>query len=312
MGKHLTTALLQTGMHSITAIARPDSNSTFPDGVKVVRVDYSSDDNSSLVEALRGQQALLVTMSVAAPRGTVGKFIRAAAAAGVPYVLPNWFGHDPKNEELCRDTMLDAMRDTILGEITALGVSKYLLLTCNFWYEFSLGGGPNRYGFDFKNRSLVLFDGGNVPINTTTWPQCGRAVAQLLSFKELPDDENDTSTTLSQFANGPVYVSSFLLTQKDMFESVKRVTKTTDADWTIKHDSSEACWKDALEAVKKGDRSAFPKMVYSRGWFAGGGGEFESTRGLDNKVLGLPDEDLDEATAVGIRIGENEEIAGGH
>jgi hypothetical protein len=77
-----------------------------------------------------------------------------------------------------------------------------------------------------------LFDDGNVAINTSTWPQCGRAIANLLSLKELPDEETDWSPTLSQFRNGSIYISSFRLSQGDMFESVKRVTGTTDADWT--------------------------------------------------------------------------------
>lgn len=312
IGKHLTAALLKTGKHTVTAIARPDSASTFPEGVHVARVEYGGDDSTALVEALRGQQALLVTMSVAAPRDTVSKFIRAAAAAGVPYVLPNWFGQDPTNEELCKDVFLAPMRDGACSEIKELGVSKYLLLACNFWYEFSLGGGPNRYGFDVAKKTLVLFDGGGTRINTTTWPQCGRAVASLLSLKQLPEDENDKSPTLSQFENGPVFVSSFLLSQKDMFESVKRVTKTADADWTIAHESSEARWREAKAGVQKGDWNAFTKMLYSRTWFPNGGGDFQSKKTLANDLLGLPVEDLDEATKEAVRMGVNGEVPFGH
>jgi hypothetical protein len=97
MGMHLTEHLLKTGKHILTAIARPDITSEFPDGVKVARVDYSGDDLSTLVEALKGQQFLLITMSVMAPRDTTSKLVRAAAQAGVHHVLPNWFGHDPTN-----------------------------------------------------------------------------------------------------------------------------------------------------------------------------------------------------------------------
>lgn len=180
------------------------------------------------------------------------------------------------------------------------------------WYEFSLGGGPNRFGFDFNERTFVQFDGGDVPINTSTWPQCGRAVASLLSLKELPEDETDQSPTLSQFRNGSVYVSSFRLTQLDMFESVKRVTGTTDADWTITRDSSEQRWKDSVAGLQKGDWKLYTKMLYSRMFFPNGGGDYESKVGLHNDLLGLPVEDLDEATAVGIRMGKNGEVPFSH
>jgi len=41
------------------------------------------------VETLRGQQVLIITISVAAPSDTISKLVRAAAKAGVPYILPN-------------------------------------------------------------------------------------------------------------------------------------------------------------------------------------------------------------------------------
>lgn len=182
-----------------------------PEGLKVIRMDYSDDDDELLVKALQGEQVLIITMSVSAPRDTTSKLIRAAAKVGVPYVLPNWFGHDPANDELCNDSMLTQRRDDICNEIKSLGISSYLLLACSFWYEVTLGGGPDRYGFDFKKRSLVLFDDGNMKINTSTWPQCGRAIANLLSLKELPENETDQSPTLCGFRNSPIYISSFRL-----------------------------------------------------------------------------------------------------
>lgn len=314
IGSHLAEQLAATGKHVVTAISRPGSTSNLPEGVQVVRVDYSGDDIQPLVEALRGQQALIVTMAVSAPGDTISKLIRAAAKADVPYILPNWFGHDAANNSLCQDSFLVQMRDDIRSEIQSLGISSPLFLICNFWYEFSLGGGPDRYGFDFQNRSLVYLDDGNVAINTSTWPLCGRAVANLLSLKELPDDENDQSPTLSQFRKdgGLVYISSFRVSQREMFESVKRVTGTTDTDWTITHESSEQRWKDGMAEMTRGNMKAFTKMLYSRMFFPNGDGDYESRRDLHNEVLGLPTEDLDHFTRIGVRMGENNEVAQAH
>lgn len=283
-----------------------------PEGIQIARVDYASDDDTVLVEVLRGQQVLLITMNVMAPPDTMIKLIRAAAKAGVPYIEPNWYGHDAANDSLCDDSLLTPNRDRVIAEITRLGVSSYLFLVCNFWYEFSLGGGPDRFGFDFHKRSLTIYDGGDVSINTSTWPQTCRAIAKLLSLKELPDDENDQSPTLSQFRNRSVYVSSFRLTQREMFESVKRVTKTTDADWTITQESVAQRFKEGQEGMKVHNWNVFTKMLYSRMFFANGDGDYESRRGLDNKLLGLPVEDLDEATAEGIRMAENNEVPFSH
>ncbi|KAG6995601.1 hypothetical protein G7Y79_00044g080720 [Physcia stellaris] len=312
VGKHLAEGLLRTGKHVVTAITRSSSTNKLPEGVEIARVNYDGDDDADLVEALKEQQVLIITMSVTAPKDTISKLVRAAAKAGVPYILPNWFGHDAANDALCKDSFLSSSRDNICAEIKSLGVSSYLLLCCNFWYEFSLGGGPDRFGFDFQKRSFILFDEGNVVINTSTWPQCGRAIANLLSLKELPEDVNDASPTLSQFRNGAIYISSFRLSQQDMFLVVKRVTGTTDSDWTITNESAERRWEDGQTALQQGNWGAFTKMLYSRMFFANDDGNYESTRGLHNDLLGLPVEDLDQFTSVAVRMGEQGEVAVSH
>lgn len=208
--------------------------------------------------------------------------------------------------------MLKASRNRIVQDIESLGVSSHLLLVCNFWYEFSLGGGADRFGFDFQKQSFIWFDDGDVRFCVSFWPQCGRAIAGLLSLKELPEDESDKSPSLSQFRNTPAYISSFRVTQRDMLESVKRVTGTTDADWAITRESAEQRWKEGFEAVKQGNFGAFPKMLYSRMFLPSADDDYQSRRALDNDILGLPVEDLDEATAVAVKMGENGEVAHSH
>jgi hypothetical protein len=273
-------------------------------------VDYN--DQASIVAALQGQQFLVITLSVFAPPDTHGKLVRAAAEAGIPYVLPNWYGADPKEETLVKETHLGQMKAAQQAEIERLGVSAPVTLCCGFWYEFSLAGGPDRYGFDFHKRTLVLFDEGTVKMNTTTWPQCGRAIAGLLSLKELPDDENDKSPTVSRFGNGAVYTSSFRVSQLDMFESVKRVTGTTDADWTITKENSLKRYQDAVEKMKQGDMAAFGRQLYTRSFFPDSNNDYESKRGLHNDLFGLPQEDLDEWTKEAIRMAENNEVPYAH
>lgn len=185
----------------------------------------------------------------------------------------------------------------------SLGVSTWIALSCGFWYEFSLGGTADRYGFDFRTRAVTFFDDGTTRINTSTFAQCGRAVAALLSLKRLPEDERDEDPTLARWANGVVYVSSFLVSQRDMYESAKRVTGTADADWTVRHEGSAERYRRGVEDMKKGDLGGFVRLMYTRMFFPDGGGAYEETRGLQNDVLGLPQEDLDEATKEAVRRG---------
>jgi saccharopine dehydrogenase-like NADP-dependent oxidoreductase len=103
VGKYITEALVKTGKHTVTALTREDSTNKLPEGVTTIAVNY--DDDDSLVEALRGQQVLIITIAYTAPPETHSKLVRAAAEAGVPYVMPNGWGTDTMNEKLQEDTM---------------------------------------------------------------------------------------------------------------------------------------------------------------------------------------------------------------
>ncbi|KAG8169868.1 hypothetical protein KVR01_000613 [Diaporthe batatas] len=259
LGRFIAQELVKTEKHAVTAITRSGSTNSVPEGVSSVNVDY--EDETSLVRAMKGHQALVITLAVKAPPGTQSKLIKAAAKAGVPYIMPNAWGSDPSNEKLMQDIFVQKSFTDARDEIEALGVSKWVSLACGFWYEFSLGGTAHRYGFDFHNRSLVLFDDGNAKINTSTWAQCGRAVASFLSLKLLPQDEDDRSPAIDNWANGTLYTSSFLVSQKDMLESVKRVTGTTDADWTVTREDSGERYRQGILDFQKGDLTGFARLI---------------------------------------------------
>ncbi|WYZ39680.1 hypothetical protein EsH8_IV_000021 [Colletotrichum jinshuiense] len=300
LGKFVTQELLKGGKHKVTAITRHNSDSKLPEGVITAKVNY--DDESSIVQALKGQQYLIITLKNTAHQDTQIKLIRAAAKAGVSYVMPNSWGPDPKNDSLMNDTLLGTVFRDAVKEIEKLSVSDWIIMSCGFWYEFSLGGPPDRYGFDIKNKSLVLFDDGNVRINTSTWAQCGRGLAAFLKLKWLPEDENDTSPSIQNWANDVFYISSFLVSQREMFESAKRVTNTTDKDWTITQVDSKERWKAGHEALRSGDRSGFSRLMYTRIFFPSGDGDVENKHGLANEALGLPKEDLDKASEDAVRL----------
>jgi hypothetical protein len=273
-----------------------------PSGVEVKKVNY--DDPSSLVEALKGQEALVITMAVTAPKEQQTKLIEAAAAANVPWVLPNEFGGDPTEVEMQKDSFIGEAKAKYRDHIEELGKSSWIGIICNFWYEFSLAGTSARYGFDFKNRTVTFFDDGNTRINTSTWPQTGRAVANLLSLKVLPDDANDKSACLNDFRNKFVYVSSFNISQKDMLDSVMRVTGTSLKDWKVSYEPVKERYKSGMEEFRNGSMVGLAKLLYSRLFYPDKSGNYEATKGLHNDLLGLPKEDLDEYTKIAVQMAE--------
>ncbi|KAJ8100226.1 hypothetical protein POJ06DRAFT_222235 [Lipomyces tetrasporus] len=302
VGKFITEELLRTGKHKVTAITREDSTNILPSGVIVAKVDYNN--QSSLVDALRGQDALVITMSVMAPPGQQNRLIEAAATAGVPWVLPNEFGGDPFNKEISKDIFIGEPKAKCRDYIEELGKSSWIAIACGFWYEFSLGGGPDRYGFDFNKHTVTLMDGGNIKICTSTWPQCGRAVAKVLSLKVLPDTEGDNSPVLVNYKNGCVYISSFTINQNDMLDSVLRVTGMKLSDFKVTHTTAKEHYQSGLQLFQKGNMHGFGRLLYARCFFPESNGNFAASKDLHNDILGLPTEDLDEFTKIGIQMSE--------
>jgi len=295
-------SLLESGRFNITAISRPESTSELPPSIKVARA--SNDDHDALVSALRGQDILLITLSVTAPPDTEKKLIQAAADAGVPWVIPNHWGFDVDVEGVVKDIPGSDKIQKARDDIAAAGVSSSISIATGFWYEWSLAIPPS-YGFDFPSKTATFFDDGKTAISTSTWPQVGRAVTALLSLPIKPEDGN-TERCLEHFKDQFVYVNSFTVSQKDMFESVLRVTGDKPEDWTINKEPAKERHASAAKALQGGERMAYVRMMYTRIFYDDGCGNFEARRGVSNEMLGLPKEDLDEATARAIERADSD------
>jgi hypothetical protein len=99
-GKLIKEALLNTGKHTLTALTREGSEAKLPDGVSVRKIDYGKPE--TLVEALRGQHALVITLSGRASKEAQEQLIDAAGEAGVGWIFPNEWSPDIANEALIK------------------------------------------------------------------------------------------------------------------------------------------------------------------------------------------------------------------
>ncbi|SPO05185.1 related to oxidoreductase CipA-like [Cephalotrichum gorgonifer] len=301
VGKYIVQELLKSGNHSITAITRVDSQGSMPDGVKVTRVDY--DSKFSLVSSLKGHQVLIITMSPTAPSDSQQKLIEAAAEAGIPYIVPNGWGSDSTHAS-SDETFLGPGQRAAQKLIEDLGMI-WIEFVCGTWYEFSLAGTSERYGFDFKERSVTFFDDGTARVNVSTWDQTARAVAAVLALDEKKEEGSD-GLALTDLKNKNVYFSSFCISQKDMFKSVLRVTGTKEEDWKITHEVATERYKSGVELLMAGNRYGFARALYTRCFYTEepgfGSSAYQTRHELYNKALGLPQEDLDTRTKVAIEM----------
>ncbi|KAF4555930.1 Hypothetical protein D9617_2g058950 [Elsinoe fawcettii] len=297
VGAYSTRSLLAAGK-KVTALTRPESTTTFPSDVSVAKVDYS--DHEALTSALEGHDALIITLAVQAAKDTENKIIDAAVAAGIKWILPNEWGYEYA-EQVGKDVFFGPAKKAVRDYIESKGV-YWIGASCGFWYEFSLAGGAERYGFDLAKREVTLFDEGEQKICTSTWEQVGVAVAKLLS---LPVEKEGDGPALVDWRNKYFHFTSFTIDQKEMWASLRRVTGTKEEDWKVTKMPVQEVYKNGVDAMKSGDMIGFAKALYSRIFFPDQPGRQDLLYGLDNEKVGLPKEDLDEATKRAIGLHED-------
>ncbi|KAM0273217.1 hypothetical protein ACHAQH_008408 [Verticillium albo-atrum] len=279
VGTPTIASLLKRNIHTITAISRPESTAKFPKGVVVKKGSY--DNDAFLVSTLQGQDILVLQLSIDA-MATQEAFIRAAAKAGVPRVLTTEFGSDIAEPKLtAMPIMAGKLKYRALVE--ELGM-KWIAVVNNPWIDMTLPMGA--WGLDLKNRKATLYDGGNTKTITTTVATTGKGTAGLLS---LPEQE------LREYDNGALYLKSFRVSQRDLLESVLRVTGATEADWEIKNEDAGLATKRLEEVMAGGDHSVGMLVFFIMHMREGYGGDYDEKVG-DLARLGIEPEDLDLVT----------------
>ncbi|KAG7419587.1 hypothetical protein Forpe1208_v002158 [Fusarium oxysporum f. sp. rapae] len=303
-GTQITEQLLKTGKHAITALTRTGSTSKLPDNIKAIPVDY--EDEKSIASALEGQQLLIITLAVNVDPEVHHRIVRAAGKAGIRYIIPNIYAANVviENQGSVDDFFPAAPPINLLKEIERVGVSSWILLVGGVWFDYSLPSGESFMGFDIDNRRATLFDDGEAKINTSTLSQFGRAAAAVASLKEFPDNEDDKSPSIAQFRNKPVYLSSFYISQKDILRGIQRVTNTTNADWEIKYESSADRIENGKVMGRSGNIMGLVQAYYSF-IFSQEGRKLKTQDKLHNKLLGLPEEDLDEVVRACVEKGDS-------
>ncbi|KAI1878014.1 hypothetical protein JX265_002382 [Neoarthrinium moseri] len=271
VGKPIVAGLLAAGFN-VTALTRESSSSTFPDGVKVKKVDYESVD--SIKEALQGQDAVVSAAATIA----VGKqypIVDAAVAAGVKRFIPSEFGINT------RTVSSQGLKTILQGKIKALDyIIEKSKANPDFTWSgvttglfFDWGFRTSGLGFNKDTKSVGIVDSGNTPYFASNLPFIGKAVAAILAN---PD----------KTANQYLSVASFTVSQNKL---LKIVEEESGAKWTTKPVKSPDLVKAGDEKLSKGDFSAFRDFLQAY-LFADGG---DSTKGVElaNGLLGLQEED---------------------
>lgn len=214
----------------MTIITRIASDSTFPDGIPIIRTEYTIE---KLTAALSGQDAAI---SVIGPGGlaTQTTIIDAAAAAGVKRFILDAFGWGPDFNSLPEFREIGAQR-----KVTYDHAKKLSETDSNFTYTGITIGNPidwaiERFplmGFDVRKRSAVIYDDGTEEFTGTTLEGIAQAVIGI--FRHL--DET---------ANRHVKARSIQVNQNQLLDAFQRAT---GQPWVVQRGNTS----DLLESGNK-------------------------------------------------------------
>lgn len=283
IGKAILEGLLAAG-HKVTVLTRPESSTAAllsSNLITVHRGDYH--DEAFLANALHEQDVLITALAFTGYDAQRTLFT-AAARAGVPWIVPCEFGSDP-HAPLNEHIDLMRVKRPYRALVEELGVSAWIGVVTNPWFDLMLALGGAGFGVDMKARTASLFDEGTAKVSLTTRRRVGKSLAAVLA---LPEEE------LAALRNGWVYFSSFRVSQRELWESAVRATGTKEGDWRVEYQSSDEMIRQS-KATMGGEDPKTLGLLMALTFAEGMGGDYQE-KVVDYERLGLePEESLDEA-----------------
>lgn len=261
LGKPTVETLLAAGVHTITAIQRQESNSSFPEGVIVKKGDLNNE--GFLIENLKSQDVLVLMPPLPQIISVQEPAVRAAAKAGVPYVFPSEYGPDPFASKLIEQNGLLQAKKRIRDLIEELGVSSWVSIAVGPWIESGLSAGL--WGIDVKAKTATIYKGADGPVNMATISHTGQALGAALGLPEAD---------LAKYKNNAIYTPSLRLTQVELLTAVQRVTMTSDVDWTMQTRDIQEIAEEYEDKINQGDATAPYVKFFATHYVQGSGADF--------------------------------------
>ncbi|OAL42980.1 NAD(P)-binding protein [Pyrenochaeta sp. DS3sAY3a] len=272
LGPSVLKALIDAKEFDVTVVSRPESKATFPPGVKVVKSDYSI---QSFESVFRGQDAVVSTVGNDAFEKQQ-QIVEAAIRAGVKRFIPSEFGIDTTKSEVqnylpvvmaSKRKFVEFLESKEKEGLSWTAIGSGAFLDWGLKHEF--------LGFDLKTRKATLWDDGKTHFTATTLDQIGLAVSRVL---QKP----------SETANRYLYVSSVRTSQREILDTIEKVTGDK---WTVENVNTNAKVKELKERLNQGDYSVVLDLI-AAAIIALPLGDLTTKSSLDNKLLGLEQVDL--------------------
>jgi len=279
LGKPVLDALIASGKFNITVVARHTSNSEVPvkDNVRQVKVDFSS--HQALVDAFRGNDALVLTLGGFQSLSKNTQILADAAIdAGIKRIILSEFGGDlynaPGKDQPIFKIKVDA-RTYVEGKAKE-GKITWTTISTGSFFDWGLVHGI--LGFDLKSKKVTLFDGGNHLFHTTTIDSITQSVIGVLSHPAATE-------------NKPVRVHDFFVAQRD----VLAILEAELGPFTIQDIAIPQLLEQSNASVARGEfTQATMYGLLQSNIFGAEGSSCRWPEDDDSAFLGLPKRDIKE------------------
>ncbi|KZL72821.1 isoflavone reductase family protein [Colletotrichum tofieldiae] len=267
----------------LTILSRQGSSATFPDGIKVVKSDYSPE---SLARVLEGQDAVVSMLPIMALEEQK-KIAEAAIKAGVKRFIPSEYGSDSSSDDVVAAVPFFQPKKAHLDWLATKEdqISWTAIITGPF---FDWGVKLGMTGFDLANKAVTLIDGGKTPFTASNVAQIGRAIVSVLQHP-------------AETKNQLVFIESFTTTQTEILAVLE---KLTGQEWKVNKVSSQDVRQDGFAKLGKGEFVEGGSAVIMA-LVLGEGGLEDHTHvkgGIWNQRLGLKTESVEQTVREALGI----------
>ncbi|KAK3673975.1 hypothetical protein LTR78_006177 [Recurvomyces mirabilis] len=239
IGLPIVLELHKTG-YQVTVLTRDTAHlMKIPSDIDIKQVDYDSD--SSLTEALKGQDALISTVAMSAISNQP-RMIDAAIAAEVKVFVPAEYTVNSRDALAQAQPMMSSV----------VGIQKYLatkedqitwfVINCGALLEFVF---DHPVLLDFDNRKATLWDGGEGAISLSNFGLLARAVTAVLKSP-------------TRVHNHRLMVHGGTITQNRALEIAKEYSAQP---WTAEHADSQAAYSASMKSLSDGSASTLEQLM---------------------------------------------------
>ncbi|CAG9981912.1 unnamed protein product [Clonostachys byssicola] len=252
---------------NITVLRRHGSSSKFPEGTKVIDVNFDSLDE--LTAALKGQDALVSSVGSSLLQGQK-LLVDAAIAAGVSRFLPSEFG---SNLDFPNTRKLPVFAHKVEVQDYLIEKAKTSPITYTFVYNsaFLDWGLQHNFILGHADGKPAIYDGGDITFSATTLSTVADAVIGVLSHPE-------------ETKNRAVYIEDTKITQNKLLELAKKADPSKKWEPQAAKVDDVTAKADARLAQGIFDFETFAPYLFRAIFDPAYGGNFKKT---DNELLGL-------------------------